>query len=141
MKVSTKGRYALRAMSHLARSYYTDNNRSISIKEIAARESISNRYLENIFIKLKKAGILDSTKGEKGGFKMKRDPEEVTLLDILTVVENEVAPSQCVVKMNVCGNSPKCGIRKIWGRLHQHVNTFLKGVTLKEIMQSHLNKG
>lgn len=141
MKVSTKGRYALRALAHLADSYYKDNNKAVSIKEISTREAISNRYLENIFIKLKKGGVLESTKGEKGGFKLHRAPEEITLLDILSTVENEVAPSRCVVKANVCGRSAKCGIRKIWSKLHVHVNDFLKNVTLKEVMEAHLNKG
>ena len=141
MKVSTKGRYALRALSHLADSYYRENNRSLSIKEISERENISNRYLENIFIKLKKTGILGSTKGEKGGFKLARSPESVTIYDILSSVENEVAPSRCVVKANVCSRSGKCGIRKVWIRLDAHINDFLKSVTLKEIMESHLNKG
>ena len=141
MRISTKGRYSLRALTHLARSFYEDGNKPVSIKEIAAREEISNRYLENIFIKLRRAGILDSSKGEKGGFKLKRSPEKISLLEILQCVENEVAPSKCVVKMSVCPRSDKCGIRKIWKRLHDHINGFLEKVSLKEIMESHFDRG
>ena len=140
MKVSTKGRYALRALSHLSYSYINDGNRAISMMDISGREKISNRYLENIFVKLRKAGVVESTKGEKGGFKLKKAPEATSLLEILTAVENDVAPSRCVGKANICGRSGRCGIRKIWQKLSAHTNNFLEKISLKEVMQAHLNK-
>jgi Rrf2 family protein len=137
MKISTKGRYALRALTHLAVSYDREGNKPVSIKEISQKEKISNRYLENIFVKLRKAGIVASIKGEKGGFKLQKAPAELNLYEIMKAVENEVAPSKCVVDMKSCGNTAKCGIRKIWVRLDRHVNDFMTKTTLAEATQMH----
>ena len=140
MNISTKGRYAIRALSHLSESYRKKDNKPISIKEISTREHISNRYLENIFVKLRKAGIVLSLKGEKGGFKLARAPEKISLAQVLNAVENEMAPSKCVINIKACDRTGKCGIRKIWVGLHKHINTYLDKTSLKEIENMHLEK-
>jgi len=141
MRVSTKGRYALRALSHLAESYKKENNRPISIKEICRKEKISNRYLENISVKLRKAGIVNSVKGEKGGFSLALNPEKISVYDILNAVENDITPSRCLLDLKFCERSGKCGIRKVWVRLDKHINKFLKQTSLQEVAGLHLTKG
>lgn len=141
MKISTKGRYALRALTHLAVSYDKNGNKPVSIKEISGKEKISNRYLENIFVKLRKAGIVTSVKGEKGGFKLVKGPLETNIYEIIKAVENDVSPSKCVVDVKTCGNSGKCGIRKIWVKLDRHVSEFMSKTSLAEATEMHNNSG
>lgn len=137
MKISTKGRYALRALTHLAGSYDRDGNKPVSIKDISQKEKISNRYLENIFVKLRKGGIVASVKGEKGGFKLLKAPGEINLYDIMKAVENDIAPSKCVLDTKSCVNTGKCGIRKIWVKLDRHINEFMTKTTLAEATEMH----
>jgi Rrf2 family protein len=140
MKVSTKGRYAVRALTYLALSYNGSAGKPVSIKEISDREKISNRYLENIFVKLRKSGVVTSLKGEKGGFLLSRSPEKISIYDILKAVENDIAASRCAVDMKACENSGKCGIRKIWVKLDRHVNEFLSGTSLADATEMHHGK-
>ena len=139
MKISTKGRYALRALTHLAVSYDKNGNKPVSIKDISVKEGISNRYLENIFVKLRKAGIVASVKGEKGGFKLIKKPGDVNLYEIISAVENDVAPSRCVTDLKTCGNTAKCGIRKIWVKLDRHINEFMTKASLADATELHNN--
>jgi len=138
MKVSTKGRYALRALTHLAKSYREDTNRPVSIKEISKKEKISNRYLENIFVKLRKKGIVESLKGEKGGFKLAKSPKKLTVYRILEAVENDMPPAKCVIDVKVCARSSECALRGMWVKLHKNVKDFLSQTTLNEVMEMHI---
>jgi Rrf2 family protein len=138
MNVSTKGRYALRALTHLATSYGEKHNAPVSIKEISSKEDISNRYLENIFVAMRKANIVKSLKGEKGGFMLAQPPEKITVFDILQAVEKGTAPTKCASDFDFCGNAPKCGIRKVWVKLDKLVSAFLKDTTLSEVTGTHV---
>lgn len=137
MNVSSKGRYALRALTHLAGSFVKNGNNPVSIKEISDKEDISNRYLENIFVALRKAGIVKSVKGEKGGFKLSCAPAEVSVFDVLKAVEKETAPTKCSADLKFCGNAEKCGIRNVWVRLDRLQAGFLKKTTLEEVTGTH----
>ncbi|MEI7542946.1 MAG: Rrf2 family transcriptional regulator [bacterium] len=137
MNVSTKGRYALRALTHLAISYDKKNNAPVSIKNISLKEEISNRYLENIFVSMRKANLVKSLKGEKGGFMLAVSPEKITVFDILQAVEKGTAPTKCAADFDFCGNAPKCGIRKVWVKLDKLVSTYLKNTTLSEVTGTH----
>ncbi|MFP4466211.1 MAG: RrF2 family transcriptional regulator [Candidatus Goldiibacteriota bacterium] len=133
MNISTRGRYALRALIHIAESYEKDGNKPVSIKTICGKEKISNRYLENIFVSLRKAGILKSLKGEKGGFMMAREPSLISVFDVLNAVENEMAPSKCVLNIKVCENSSTCGMRTVWTDLNEIIQSHLEKITLDKI--------
>ena len=137
MNVSTKGRYALRALTHLAISYDKKNNAPVSIKNISLKEEISNRYLENIFVSMRKANLVKSLKGEKGGFMLAVSPEKITVFDILQAVEKGTAPTKCAADFDFCGNAPKCGIRKVRVKLDKLVSTYLKNTTLSEVTGTH----
>ncbi len=141
MNISTKGRYALRALTHLAVSYNSRGNAPVSIKEISVKENISNRYLENIFVNLRKAGLVASIKGEKGGFKLEKKPEEITVFDILDAVEKGTSSTKCAADIDNCGNAKKCGIRNVWVRLDKLVNGFLQKTTLLEVSDTHMAMG
>jgi Rrf2 family protein len=138
MNVSTKGRYALRALTHLAVSFTEKQNAPVSIKEISKRENISGRYLENIFVNLRKAGIVKSIKGEKGGFSLAVEPEKISVYDVLDAVEKETSPTKCAADLDFCGNAKKCGIRGVWVRLDHLVADFLKKTTLEEVTGTHV---
>jgi Rrf2 family protein len=137
MNVSTKGRYALRALTHLAVSFTDRGNKPVSIKEIAEKEHISNRYLENIFVELRKAAIISSVKGEKGGFKLSKRPDLISVFDVLKAVEKETAPTKCSADIKSCNNAEKCGIRSVWVKLDGVQSGFLKKTTLEEVTGSH----
>ncbi|HNZ28956.1 MAG: HTH-type transcriptional regulator IscR [Candidatus Aerophobetes bacterium ADurb.Bin490] len=137
MNVSTKGRYALRALTHLAESFLKNDNKPVSIKHISERENISNRYLENIFVTLRKASIIKSIKGEKGGFMLAKPPKDISVYDVLEAVEKGVSPSKCVMNVKMCGNAQKCGIRKVWVGLDKVISGYLKQTKLSEVAENH----
>ncbi len=136
MNISTKGRYAMRALAHVASSYY-DGNKPVSIKAISEKERISSRYLENIFVALRKADILKSIKGEKGGFMLSKPPEKITVYEILKAVENKVSATPCTEDPKNCGRGTKCGMKKIWAGLNKAVADYLKSTTLKDAQEMH----
>ncbi len=136
MKISTKGRYAIRALTHLAKAY--NKKEPLTIKELSKLENISNRYLENIFVKLRKARIVNSYKGEKGGFFLVKEPEKITMYEILKAVENLMEPAECVMDKNFCYRFKNCGMRTIWIKFNEHINKFLKNVNLKQIAKDYL---
>jgi Rrf2 family protein len=138
MNISTKGRYALRALTHLAVAYTGKNDIPVSIKEISKKENISSRYLENIFVNLRKAGIVKSTKGEKGGFKLTGPPDKISVYDVLEAVERGTSATKCAADLNFCGNAKKCGVRNVWVRLDKVVGDFLRKTTLEEVTGTHI---
>jgi len=140
MNISTKGRYAMRALAHVASSY-NEGNRPVSIKQISEKEKISNRYLENIFVALRKAGILKSVKGEKGGFMLAKPPESISIFEIIKAVENRVSATPCTEDPKNCERGSKCGMKKIWAGLNKAVIDYLKSTTLKDAAKMHFETG
>jgi Rrf2 family cysteine metabolism transcriptional repressor len=130
MKLSTRSRYALRALLDLM-SYY--KNDPVSIKDIAQRQRISERYLENIFHDLRKNGILLSVKGKNGGFFPGTDLKEVTLLQIIEILEGEIRIVDCTSKPEECVRSEKCESRLVWTDLNTRFRDYLGGIYLKDI--------
>lgn len=141
MKVSTKGRYGIRALAHLARSYSDSQNLPVSIKEICKSEKFSNRYLENIFVKIRKAGLVKSLKGERGGFMLAKNPAEISVYDILRAVETEVAPSRCSIDVTACTRAKYCGIRGIWMGLNEKIRDYLMQTNLEQVKKMHFGSG
>ncbi|MEI7640568.1 MAG: Rrf2 family transcriptional regulator [bacterium] len=131
MNISTKGDYAIRGLVNLAMVH--GNGKMSSIKDISAKEGVPKRYLENIFLRLKKAGIVSSVKGEKGGFKLFKNPNEITILEILNAVESKKTPSKCVTSATSCNKTSNCGIRRIWVEMFESNNKLLKQYTLEDI--------
>jgi Rrf2 family cysteine metabolism transcriptional repressor len=135
MRLSTKGRYGVRAMFDLA---LHSGEEPIALKSVAQREQISEKYLEHLFASLKKAGLIHSVRGAQGGYRLARPAEEITLGDILRVLEGPVAPTDCVVKGSTgekCERAAECVMLHIWCRLSDEVNDILDNITLAEIVE------
>ena len=133
MLISTKGRYALRVMIDLAEH---DDGRFIPLKEIAARQGISEKYLESIVKLLARSGDLFGMRGKGGGYRLTRPPEEYTVGSILRLTEGGLVPVNCqgLSETERCGRSADCPTFPLWKGLDDVVNQYLDGITLAELL-------
>lgn len=132
MKISTKGRYALRMMLDIAE--HSDQG-NVTLTDIAQRQDISVKYLEQIVSMLIRAGLLKSKRGAKGGYMLTRRPSEYTVGDILRITEGNLAPVECLENgANECPRSQTCPTLRFWTGLYRTVNEYLDSTTLSDIM-------
>ena len=127
MIVSSKGRYALRVMTALARQ---EQGVYIPLKDIAESEEISRKYLESIMGILSKGGLVDASHGKNGGYRLNRPASEYTVGSILRLTEGDLAPVACDTS---CGRS--CPTRSMWERLGRLIDEFFDGITLADLME------
>lgn len=132
MKISTKGRYALRLMLDIANN---SKERPVSVKDIANRQGISDKYLEQIISVLNGAGFVKSVRGAQGGYLLKKKPEEYTVGSILRLTEGSLAPTSCVEEEGSCDRIDKCVTAKIWKQINDAVNNVVDNITLADIME------
>ena len=134
MKISTKGRYALRIMADLA---IHDNGEYIRLKDIAERQSITLKYLEQIMPLLTKAGYVKSCRGNNGGYMLARKPEEYTAGEILRTTEGSLSPIACIEDQpNRCPRKEKCTTLSFWEGLWQVINEYVDHVTLADLIKN-----
>lgn len=134
MRISTKGRYALRIMLDLAQH---DQAKPISLRGIADRQSITSKYMEGIMALLLRNELLVSTRGKMGGYRLSRAPEEYTVYEILCAAEGTLAPVQCLsLPDNPCPMQTNCTTLPVWQGLEDVVKTYLQGVTLADILRN-----
>ena len=132
MMISTKGRYALRIMVDLA---VHDGDEPVSVREIAQRQDISGKYMEQIISVLTRAGLLRSIRGAQGGYHLAHTPEEITVGMILRATEGDLAPAECVVEgAQHCQRIGACPSRAVFAKVYQAINSVIDGVTLRELM-------
>ena len=132
MRISTKGRYALRLMLDLAME---ENGKPVSIKDIAGRQGISEKYLEQIISTLNKAGFVRSVRGPQGGYTLQWPPEEYTVGMILRLTEGSLATVECVDDTNACcAREDNCATRILWKKLDDAINDVVDHVTLEDLM-------
>ena len=132
MKISTKGRYAIRMMADLAMQ---DAEAYTPLRDIAARQNISIKYLEQITALLNKAGMLISTRGNAGGYRLSKKPHEYTVGDILRVTEGNLTPVSCVVTGRCEGKSGiPCITRRFWHGLYACINDYVDRYTLADLI-------
>ena len=133
MKISTKGRYALRLMLDLA----LHNGASpVRIKDIAARQDISDKYLEQIISSLNKAGYVKSIRGPQGGYKLTRDPACYTVGMILRLTEGSLAPVACLEdEINQCSRQGGCATLELWKELDEAIKGVVDNVTLARLVE------
>lgn len=132
MNVTSKGRYALRVMLDLAQ--HPDEG-YISLKTIADRQRVSMKYLEIIVSSLKKAGLVDSTRGKEGGYKLNRPPAEYGVGDILRCIEDNLAPVSCIKSGSVfCERAAECMTVPMWMELDDIINAYLDTVSLEDLL-------
>ena len=139
MKISTKGRYALRLMLDLA-VYNTGS--PISLKDVAKRQEVSEKYLEQIISALGKAGLVQSIRGAQGGYLLRRRPKEYTVGEILRVTEGDLAPVDCVsAGSSQCEREAYCVTVRVWRQLNDAINGVVDNITLEDLVEWHQEAG
>ena len=132
MKISTKGRYGLRAMMDLAANQKDDT--PVFLADIARRQGISEKYLEHIFATLRTAGLVNTQRGRKGGFLLGGRPSEITASTVVKALEGPCTVVDCVAKPDVCPRSATCATRDIWGLVGGKIDEVLSGFTIERLI-------
>lgn len=133
MKLSTKGRYAVMAMVDLAQAGL---EKPVPLGDIASRQEISLSYLEQLFAKLRRAGVVKSVRGPGGGYKLARALNETRIADIMLAVEEPVDVTRCQGKAKGCLESGRrCITHDLWDELSRHIHLFLNDVTLEDVLE------
>lgn len=135
MKISTKGRYGLKAMVDLA--LYSNNENSITLKSISERQNISERYLEQIFSALRKGDLVKSIKGPQGGYMLGRDPKDITIGNILRVLEGELH----IVSTEEEGNDKVdiCIKQTVWDKINESIDKIADSISLEDLIWEYNN--
>ena len=132
MKLTTKGRYAVLALTELA---LAKDNSLVKITEIAVRQNISSTYLEQLLLSLKNSGLVVGVRGPNGGYKLSTSSENIMISDIVNIVEGRMEARGCVSKSGSCtGVSGRCMTHHLWDELSRHIELFLGQISLKDII-------
>ncbi len=132
MKLSTKGRYGLKAMFDLA---LNDGSGPVSLTAISERQGISIHYLEQLVSPLRKAGLLKSVRGAQGGYLLAKLPAEISVREILELLEGPLAPAACVTdEKNSCSHSDLCVSRMIYDRIYASINEVVDNISLQDML-------
>ncbi|AKL95232.1 transcriptional regulator, BadM/Rrf2 family [Clostridium aceticum] len=136
MKLSTKGRYGLKAMFDLALHY---GDGPIALKHIAERQEISDHYLEQLVAILRKAGLVKSVRGAQGGYMLASEPRNITVGDIIRTLEGPLAPSDCVMEEEPknCEKANYCATKMVWERIRDSVNEVIDSISLEDMLEDH----
>lgn len=132
MKLSTKGRYGVKAMFELALHY---GEEPLSIKSIAEKQGISEYYLEQLFSSLRKAGLIKSIRGAQGGYVLAREPREISVANILNVLEGPIEISECIAEDDMnCSRANYCATRLLWIKISDSVNQVINSINLEDMI-------
>lgn len=132
MKLSTKGRYGLMAMFQLALDY---GQGPISLKYIADKQGLSENYLEQLFSNLKKDGLISSTRGAQGGYILAREPENITVGQVLRSLEGHLAPAECAMHDSECSKELGCATKLVMVKIKDSIDTVVDSITLKDMIE------
>ena len=138
MKLSTKGRYATRALLDLA--LHGDEGLVLA-RDISSRIGVSESYLEQLFMPVRTAGLIRAVRGARGGFALARPPSDITLSQIIQATEGSIAPSDCVDDGNVCTRSGACVTREVWAEMKTAMDKVLANTTLQDLVNRHADRG
>lgn len=130
LKVSTKGRYGLRALIDLAMNR---SDRPVLLADIARRQRVSKRYLERLFTQLRSRGIIRSVRGAAGGYLLDKNPAEIKISEIIEALEGPIKPVECVVNRKACGRLAQCVTHDLWSELGEVVKKALENITLEDL--------
>jgi len=133
MILSTKGRYGLKAVFELSLNYGLG---PVSLKKISEKYEISENYLEQLFAKLRKAGIIETIRGAQGGYMLAKEPKEITVGLILRTLEGEITTSECVSK-EVCSRESVCATRSIFEKIEKSISDVIDNITLADMYEEH----
>ena len=137
MRVSSKAHYGLRMMTEFAKAH---GHGPLSIAEVARIEHLPVAYLEQLGAQLRRGGLVESTRGVHGGYTLTRSPDQISVLDVITVVEGEVSPVECVSHDYVSGSCLRegdCASRGLWQRLKRSIDAVLSHTTIAELVADH----
>jgi Rrf2 family cysteine metabolism transcriptional repressor len=137
MKISTKIRYGARAMLELA-SHYGEG--PIELKEIARKENISLKYLEQVVNPLRAAGLVKTIRGSKGGYSLAKPPSEICLYDVVETLEGPLNLLECLRDPKVCQKAPSCVTRDIWREVSDSISKIFYSVTLEDMVNRKREK-
>ncbi len=140
MKLSTKGQYGLRALLEIA---IYQNEGPVTLNNIAARQDISEGYLEQLMMPLKRAGIVKSVRGAQGGYLLAKNPKEVTVGEVIRVLEGPIAPVACVDEENPeeCVRADFCVTRIVWEKVRDSISGVLDSFSLEDLVQESKKRG
>jgi Rrf2 family cysteine metabolism transcriptional repressor len=140
MRLSTKGEYASRAMLELARNY---ERRPLHIRDISKVQSIPQRFLEQILLQLKRAGYLRSKKGPDGGYYLAKAPAQISVAEVIRVMDGPLAPIDCVsvTAHEVCPHERTCSLKWLWKEVRDSVAEILERTTLADLVNHPVSKG
>ena len=133
MKLSTKGRYGVKAMVELAINY---GGAPLSIKTISKRQNISEYYLEQLFSPLRKAKLITSIRGAQGGYVLSREPKDITVAEIMYVLEGPIEIAECIDGVS-CDHLDCCATRLLWAKIKNSIDDVMKSVTLQDIVNDY----
>lgn len=135
MRLTTKGRYAVTAMLDLSLNY---GLKPITLSDISERQGISLSYLEQLFAHLRRHGLVSSSRGPGGGYRLSRSADEVTVLDVIAAVDEKVDTTLCEGKQN-CQGHEQCLSHEIWFSLSEQIKSYLASITLGQVVKNHQN--
>ena len=135
MKVSTKGTYALVIMTEIGK---IEEDKCITVSSLSEKTNISEKYLERIVSKLLKAKLLLSFRGNNGGYKLSKAPNEISVFDILSATEGNVRSVSCMEEGATCARFEKCLTVNVWAGLNKVINDYLKSVTLEDVINKRI---
>lgn len=133
MRLTTKGRYAVTAMLDLSLNYGLG---AVTLADISDRQGISLSYLEQLFSRLRKQGLVSSTRGPGGGYRLSRTASEITVMDVISAVDETVDSTQCKGKAN-CHGEEQCLSHELWQSLSDQIRVYLTGITLAQVIHNH----
>lgn len=133
MRLTTKGRYAVTAMLDLA---YHSQKKPVTLTEIATRQTISLSYLEQLFARLRRAGMVKGVRGPGGGYKLNRKANEINIADVIAAVDEHIDSTRCGGEAN-CQKHQACLTHDLWMGLSDQIRTYLKSITLAELLEKH----
>ncbi len=136
MKLTTKGRYAVTAMLDLA---INRDRGPVTLADISQRQGISLSYLEQLFSRLRKRGLVDSTRGPGGGYRLSRAAEAIGVADVIAAVDETVDATRCKGQQN-CSDSRACLTHQLWTDLSNQIRDFLDGITLAQVLDKRSNE-
>ena len=137
MRLSTKGRYGARAMLDLA---LNSSEGPVLLREIAKRQEVSEKYLEHSITTLRKAGLVRSIRGARGGYVLAKLPSQIRLSEIMEVLEGSMAPVECVDDPQVCQRAQLCVTRDIWAEMKEAIDNILESITLQDMVERQNRK-
>jgi len=137
MRLSTKGRYGVKAMFDLALN--SSSEKTVTLRSIAERQGISEPYLEQLMSGLRKAGLIKSVRGAQGGYMLSSSPEKITVGDVIRTLEGSMAPTECVDESAnfECNEASCCVTRMVWQKIKKSVDEVIDAITIQDMLEQY----